>query len=175
MANTKVLNLTPMDIAAYPPHYTKDVSVESQLDLNHNKIDAWAGKVTGSFVTMFEATGSASTFVGAGGGIGMSYAPVARIIKEVIAWNAHSGSGDVTRLDMQVSSSAGFTSIFSNAIYKPILSQSYGDGGLGKTSTFLSNVWPASSILKALVEAGAVGNNKLYVAVVWAPSASYGA
>ncbi len=194
MSNTPVLQLTSSDWGALNEPFYPERSLEDTKQLaNNTAIDAFAGKVTGSFCSKFSlhhsGVNSAMNMTHAllPGYIGSEYSPNNRVIMEVVAWAAKSGSGGVSRVDVQIQQGstqpANFASIFSNNAFKPAVSASLGDFGRVSCTTFVSGtnmVWGASSSLKVVQDTAAgaeallSGQYGLTVEVLWKPSGSYG-
>ncbi len=185
MANTPVIDLETQNIAQSPPHYTKDLEEDRVNNANSTKLDVWAGEVSGSFSSLLcISSGSASDNLDDGGIIGVAYTPFDRIIREVVCWAHKSGSGGVSRIDVDIQQgpNGNFSSIFSNNAFKPALSSSLGNFGLAKASTFVSGtnmVWPAGTLVRAHLEtaagaAGLSGQKGVSVDIRWVPSGSYG-
>ena len=160
---TSVLSLTGSELQRLnQQYYHERAAFDAAGDSTLGKIDAFAGKVTGSFQTHFAAPGSGSNAtvllnsILPLGYLGSAFSPIDRVITEVLAWAATSGSGGVTRVDVQVQQGstqpANFSSIFSNNAYKPALSSSLGNFYRVSATTFVSGtnmVWAASSSLIA--------------------------
>ena len=113
--------------------------------------------------------------VGAAGVIGSAFNDGAnRSISRVVAWAQQSGSGGVSRVDVQFGLTT-FASIFSNNTFKPAVSSSLGDFGQVSKTAFVSGsaqVWPAGTTLKAILDTVAgdatTGAQKgLVVQVIW--------
>lgn len=194
MSNTPVLQLTSSDWQSQNEQFYLERCLEDERNLSSlQQIDVFAGKVTGSFQTHFSAPGSGSNAtvllnsVLPAGYLGSAFSPIDRVITEVLAWAATSGSGGVTRIDVQVQQGstqpANFASIFSNNAYKPALSSSLGSFYRVSATNFVSGtnmVWAASSSLKVVLDTaagdatGANGQHGINVVVRWKPSGSYG-
>lgn len=181
MATTPVINLEPQNVLAVPPHPTRDLEMDRVDNANHDKLDAWAGQVSGSFETVFNmSSGSATENLSANIFLGAAYAPTDRVIKEVVCWAHTSGSGGVTQIDVQVGLT-NFASIFTNTAFKPALSSSLGNFGLAKSSTFTSGSntrWIAGTLIRAKLDtaagaAGLSGQNGVTVCIRWVPSGSF--
>lgn len=157
-----------------------------ELDNNLEKINEFAADLTGSMVTRFSVSGAIVDRLSDAGFIGASFTNTDRVITEVIAYAGTSGSGGVTRIDVQIQQGsvqpANFSSIFSNNAYKPALSSSIGNLIPVSGSTFVSGsnmLWRARSMLKVIADtaAGATGlsgQDNVTVEVFWKPSGSYG-
>lgn len=188
MANTPNLNLTPPQSPDGPKNYVDQTEDYNNKVANQNKLDALVGHLSASSVTKFAMAGSGSALAALNGELsgvlGGAYSRDNRVIKEVVAWAIQSGSGGVSRVDVQVQGTPGaaaFTSIFSNNAFKPAISASLGNYGLAKASTFNSGsnmVWPAGSLLRVKLDTAAGadttegGQAGVTVEVFWAPSAS---
>jgi len=169
-----VLSLETLDTTSYPPHYTRDVETDSDHNLNKDSIDSWAGHVSASFCSVFHQSGTVSTILASD--LGSEYAQHARVITSVKAWAVGSGSGGVTRVDVQRQQDgvgAAFVSIFSNNAYKPAVSASLGNYGIASATTISGSIWKAGTVLKAKMDTAADVQADLYVQVNWKPSASY--
>lgn len=188
---TPVLGLNRAEVASTDIRsYPVAVELENALNLNRDEIDDFAGLVSGS-VTVFAPSGSASDFLGDGASLGAAFnRGPDRVIQEVVAFAATSGSGGVTTIDVRVQGTPGnasFTSIFgpvggpANAAMHVALSSSLGNWGLARSSGFTSGsntVWKAGSILRAVATtaagaANASGQRGVTVHVYWAPSGSF--
>lgn len=157
-----------------------------RIDDNFEAVNEWAGDVTGSLSVLFVTSGSATEKLGAmAGELGSAYARVDHVIREVVCWAAASGSGGVSRVDVDVQQgpAGNFSSIFSDNAFKPALSSSLGNYGLARGATFVSGSnmrWPAGTLIRAQLEtaAGAGGlsaQSGICVQVFYTPSGSYGA
>jgi len=170
--------------------YEGELALESQLNSHRDKIDLWAGFTTASFYSLFQVSGSTSDNLGDAGGVGAEFNPTCdRVIQEVVAFAATSGSGGVTTIDCLVQQGVGgnFSSIFgplggpSNAAMRVALSSSLGNYGIATSHGFVSGtnmVWPRGTILKTQLTtaAGAAGPNGqkgLIIQVRWTPSGSF--
>ncbi len=191
---TSVLQLTGSELQNLNQQYFWErADHDAKLDSTLAAIDSWAGKVTASFETHFYSPQSGSNAnillnsVLPAGYLGSAFSPINRVITEVIAWAATSGSGGVTRLDVQIQQGAtqpaNFSSIFSNNAFKPALSSSLGNFYRVSCSTFVSGanmVWTASSSLKVILDTaagdatGINGQHNINVVIKWKPSGSYG-
>jgi hypothetical protein len=184
MANTTVLDLEQHNSADTPLSYADRVEDDRIINSNRDKVDAWAGKVTGSFCTVFYHSGVLSTHLG--GHLGNSSEPYGgiavarenRVITEVQVMAAYSGSGGVSRFDVkkQADVSNVPSTIFSNNVFKPILSASDGAWVRKSTTTFIagSSSWAKDCALIVQAEAAATVASDVAVVVWWKPSASYG-
>lgn len=153
-----------------------------KIDNGFEAVNEFAGLVTGSFSVLFETSGSAFDRVGQD--LGSAYTREDFVIREVVAWAATSGSGGVSRIDVDVQQGPGgnFSSIYSNNAFKPALSSSLGNYGLARGNTFVSGSdmrWPAGTLIRAQLEtaagaAGLSGQNAVTVQVFYTPSGSYG-
>jgi len=189
--SSPVLGLTRVDLGEGPWTYQKAVDVENALNRERDLIDAMTGFLTASCYTMFQISGSAADNLGDAGGLGAEYNRVTdRVIQEVVAFAATSGSGGVSTIDIQIQQGPGgnFSSIFgpggsSNNVFKSALSSSLGNYGISKVSNlnFVSGsnmVWPKGTLLRAVLTTAAgtsgVGGQKgLIVQVFWSPSGSF--
>ena len=171
--------------------YWAQVELENVLNGNRSQVDQFAAYTSASFYSMFQVSGSTSDNLGDAGGLGAEYnRGPDRIIQEVVAFAATSGSGGVSTIDVLVQGTPGgttFTSIFgplggpANNAMRPAVSASLGNYGLAKSSGFTSGsntVWPRGSLLKcqlvtAAGAAGPSGQKGLIVQVFWTPSGSY--
>lgn len=190
--NTSVLQLPVPDTAAEQPmSYQGRLANDQALSGALVNLDDNAARVSGSFYSLFSMSGAVIDVMGSDGGagvLGVEYTRTPRIIQEVVAWAAASGSGVlVTRLDVQVQQGpapANFSSIYSNNAFKPAISSSLGNYGVSRTATFVSGAgampWPANTLLKVSVDAAHAGaglNAQRHITcqVFWKPSGSYGA
>lgn len=161
----------------------RDILVD-KVDDNFEKVNEWAGKVTGSFQTIFYSPGRVDDRLGnvASGTNGVPFgSPVIanedRVITEISAIAVGSGSGGVSRWDVkkQFPGQSIPLSIFSNAAFKPQLSASAGSYVRTSTETFVSGgLWAKNELLLARLEESAVLQSEATLIVKWKPSASYG-
>lgn len=181
MARTPVLDMEDVDLTSRPSHFTKDLESERTIKAFRDDVDRFAGQITGSFASVAAPSGSASDMLGDGGVIGSFYAREDRVIKEVVAWAATSGSGGVTRVDVAVQGPAGdFVSIFGNNALKPAVSSSLGNYGISQVATFISGSnmrWVKGKLMRVSLDtaagaAGVSGQKGLTVSVIWDPSGS---
>lgn len=183
MANKPVLDLEVPDTAGTQPHYNNRLELDRVVGSAMGDIDAWAGAVTGSFTSVFYCSGTIDTHLG--GHLGQSAQPYGgvfwarepRVITEVKIVAAYSGSGGVTRVDVktQENTTVAPTTIFSNNIFKPILSASAGAWTQTNTKTFATSSWKKDCALVCTVDSAANVMSDVAVIVCWRPSASYGA
>lgn len=182
---TPVIGLEPLNSAGVPPHPTRDLEEDRVSNVNCDIVDAFVGHVSASLSSLLcMSSGSASDNLDDGGVIGAAYTPTNRIIREIVCWAHKSGSGGVSRIDVDIQQGVGgnFSSIFTNNAFKPALSSSLGNFGLARASTFVSGsnmVWPAGTLIRANLEtaagaAGLSGQKGVTVDVRWVPSGSYG-
>ncbi len=166
------------------------LGLEQSLNAGRQNIDQMAGCLTASCFTSFAVS---SSFDGiAGGSDGWAeYTRTDRVIQEVVAWAAQSGSGGVTTIDIQIQQGPGgnFSSIFgplggpTNAAMRVALSSSLLNYGLAKSgqANMVSGsnmVWKAGTLMKCLftTAAGAPGGSaqkNIVTQVYWSPSASF--
>lgn len=184
MAQTPVLQLQNTQLADGDPRsYPFKLDFDTNLFGAHTALDLHAGNMTGSCYTLFTlGSGTISPAGSVGKDIGAEYTRTNRVLQEVVAFATNSGSGGVTRIDVQVQDSGGtFNSIFSNNAFKPALSSSLGNYGVAKSATFLTSSWGAGKIIKASLDTAAGdataanAQTGLTVMVFWKPSGSYGA
>lgn len=185
MANSKVLDLETQNTAGDQMSYTNRVE-EDRLDTaNRDKIDAWAGSLTASLFDRVYSTGSWAATASPNdfyGGLMFNPGPGSKIITGVVATCHASGglSTAVTRVDVRKATTipAASNSIFSNAVFKCILSGT--DGFKSPTASTIvpaSASWGPGEFLGIVIEATshAAPAAGLGVHVYWKPSASYGA
>lgn len=194
---SKVLGLQIPDTAAVPPDYSDKVANDQALSSSIANLDLFGGLMTGSSYSIFgPSSGSlADLLAGANNdGFGAEYTRTDRVIQEVVAWVANTGSGGVTTVDVQIQQGsvqpANFSSIFTNNSLRPVISGGLGGaqasltiGPSGSSKTFVSGsnmVWAAGSLMRVLMTtaAGQVGASPsratgLTVQVFWKPSASF--
>lgn len=196
--NTPVLGLQVPDTAGDGLGYGDRLGDDQQLSSSLTAIDTFAGNMTGSacFTMFCPASGSVMDLSPGGtdaaaGVLGVEYnRSCDRVIQEVVAFVAASGSNPaaVARVDVGIQQGttfpANFGSIFTNAVFKPVISGSTGAYTPAKASTFVSGtntVWRAGTLLKANVDlasgiaAGLGAMRGLTVQVFWKPTGSYGA
>lgn len=169
-------NFERLDLTSYPPHPTKDA--ESERVLN-----GWRDALTGSLCETFQISGSISDNIGLYIGGPRYNDGCDKIITSVTVQCLNSGSGGVTRIDVRKTNGSSLSadkSIFSNAVFKAILSSSAGDFGVGRTTTFVaaSASWLRGETIACPVEAaaGAAGvsaQTGVTVRVWWKPSGSF--
>jgi len=187
MANSSVLDLEAVDTLTHPPHYTRDLEEDRVENANKDKVDAFAGFLTASFVETLFVSGNVGDHVGQGsahalggefyGGLIYNAGPSDRHIIKVTAYSRCSGSGGYTVLDVQMSSGMPTVkeSLYSNEAYKPQLTSSA--GLLVNESTVFapgSSSWAAGKFLGVVVDqAPTTLGQDLTVQIHWMPSASY--
>ncbi len=169
-------NFPPVDITTRPEHYTRDLEQEQTLN-------AWRDALTGSLCETFQVSGSVSDNVGLHYGGARYNDGCDRIITSVTVQCLNSGSGGVTRFDVRKGVPGPMDtdkSIFSHQEFRPALSSSAGDFGVGRTTTFIaaSASWLRGEQLSCpvLAAAGAAGlsaQTGVAVRVWWKPSGSY--
>ena len=173
--NTTNLALQVPDRAsAAKNNFLDQVTLDQQLSASLSILDAAVGAAGLGGVTILRLEGATST-QGAAGVIGSAFNDGAnRSISRVVAWAQQSGSGGVSRVDVQFGLTT-FASIFSNNAFKPAVSSSLGDFGQVSKTAFVSGsaqVWPAGTTLKAILDTVAgdatTGAQKgLVVQVIW--------
>lgn len=181
MANTPILNLEEVNSAGVPAHYTRDLEDDRVENGNIDKIDDWAGSVSGAFCETFFVSGALASHVGEPyGGIRFNSGGPKTIVR-VNAIQANSGSGGVTRVDVRKAPNGSFPavsySLFSNNVFKAILSASAGRYTAAQTTTFAagSSSWDPGQTLTVWPDSVTDGpSSDLTVQVWWRPSASYG-
>ena len=157
-----------------------------KIDNGFEAVNEFAGLVTGSFSLTFKTSGSSAGLLGQNAGvIGAAYTREDNVIREVVAWAASSGSGGVTRIDVDIQQgvAGNFSSIFSNSAFKPAVSSSLGNYGIARSASFVSGsdmVWRAGTLIRAQLETAAgveaaSAQSGLTVQVFYTPSGSYGA
>lgn len=181
-------DLTDRDVRSYGA----ELDLETSININRLNTDQFAAFATGSMYSLFQISGSTSDNLGDAGGLGAEYNRACdRVIQEVVAFAATSGSGGVSTIDVLVQQGVGgnFSSIFgplggpTNNAMRVALSSSAGNYGLAKSgqSNMVSGsnmVWPKGTLLKcqlvtAAGAAGVSGQKGLIVQVFWSPSGSY--
>ena len=181
MSNSPVLNLEQLDVETRPPHYNERVEEDRIVNDSRDKVDAWAGHVTASFCSTFAInSGTADTRLAVDDVIGMEYVRSDRVIVGCTAFASMSGSGGVTTVDIQVSSSAdgadaAWNSIWTNDAHRPAVSASLGDYGLASSaSPVRSGTLRAGNKVRCrLLSAATTLQKNLTVQLWWKPSASY--
>lgn len=188
-----VLGLQRAEVASFDlRQYTVEVDLENVLNGNRTTLDQFAAYTTSSLYSLFQISGSTSDNLGDAGGLGAEYnRSQDRVIQEVIAFAATSGSGGVSTIDVQVQQGPGgnFASIFGplggppNNAMRVALSASLGNYGIARSgqSNMVSGsnmLWPRGTLLKcqlttAAGAAGVSGQKGLIVQVFWTPSGSY--
>jgi hypothetical protein len=175
-ADFRVLGLSSVDFGhngalSYPDR----VDEQNILNADMQAVDAFAGQVTGSFASSFFVHGNLTSGSFAGEVVHAEYAPVARVIKEVVAFARDNGDALVTSVDVQLSSSAGWASIYSNASFRPNVSASIGAGGIARSSAQSTSAWNAGQVMRVVLQSVATDQKDLSVNVIWKPSGSYSA
>lgn len=174
--SSHVLNLETANSAGGPVAYPERLEDDRVENSNRDKLDAWAGVVSGSFCTRFFVSGTVTANQGMD--IGCEYAQVDRVITEVVAYAPVSGSGGVTRINVlrqQDGPGQAFVSIYSNDAFKPALSASLGNYGIARGGEISGSVWAAGTLLKATFDTAATLQRDVTVCVMWKPRFSYGA
>jgi hypothetical protein len=163
-----------------PGGFPERIEADRIENANNAKIEAILGAMTASFNTTFFVSGAMIDKVNNAIG-GAVNADNPRVFRECKAWCVNSGSGAlVTTFDVQLSSSAGWTSIFSNDKLRPHLSSSAGVA-INSQTTFSTSTWNAGQALRAIIkdaaggDAGAGAQSGVTLAIYWKPSASFGA
>ncbi len=187
---TPILGLESPNLESVPPHYTRDLDSDRCHGNNTAAVDKFAGGVTSSFYSLFWVS---SSFDGpVGGDVGSEYTRSDRVIQQVVAYAAGSGSGGVTTIDVQVQQGpvapSNFSSIFgtnggaANAAMKVALSASLGNYGVASSSLFVSGsnmLWPAGTIIKTVFSTAAGAplatstQKGITIQVFWKPSGTY--
>jgi hypothetical protein len=183
MANTATLDLEPADTQSPPPHYTVRVEDDRIENTNADKIDDFASKVTGSFVTTFRVSGSLAGLLAVDSDVGKEYTLVNKVITNVVAYCDRSGSNGagVTGVDVKLDTTDGrgtFTSIFKNKIWRPNVSCSLGAytpiACSASNPTQMYGDWSAGKVLRVqVVDAVSALMEGLTVHVFWKHSGSY--
>lgn len=191
---THVLGLSSSILASGPVAYPERVDNDTRLNNAMIDIDQFAGHLTASLCETFYVSGSLSSHLGAGsslvagefyGGLRHNGGATRHIVK-VVAYVRQSGSGGVTLIDVRKGTGglAMLTdkSLFSNAVFKCILSASDGAMTARETSTFApsSQSWAPGQFIGVVLNSvqGSAANalndaTDLTVQVYWKPSASY--
>jgi hypothetical protein len=166
-----------VDLTTYPNHYTKDLETE-------RVVGEWRDAITGSMCETFIMSGAMSDMIGQYIG-GVRYNDGNdKIITAVTIQCVNSGSGGVSRVDIRKAAAATAMgtdkSIFSHQEFRPALSASAGDFGVGRSTTFVaaSASWARGQQLACVVLAGAgaaglSAQSNVAVRVWWKPSGSY--
>lgn len=180
MANTFTLNLENQDTATTSPQYDNRLEEDRLTNANASKIDAWVGKATGSFQTMFYVSGALSTLLGNAqpyGGIAV--AEEDRVITQVSLVMAVTGTAGVTTFDVLLQENIGNTptTIFRTDAVRPHRSASQDATNLWDVSysrTFLTSSWGKGKALIAHVKEAGTAASTAALIIHWKPSASYG-
>ncbi len=169
-------NFRRIDLTSAPDHYSKDLQTEN--DLNDIR-----DSLTGSMCTRFVMSGAVGDNIGLFLGAPDYNDGCDRIITAVTVQCVKSGSGGVTRLDVRKGVPGPMLtdkSIFAHQEFRPALSSSAGDFGLGRTTTVVaaSASWArgqqvAVHVLAAAGASGLDGQTGLCATVWWKPSGSY--
>lgn len=161
MANSATLNLEPVLGASIPNDYADNVERERINTANISKLDQYASSLSASLFTMFCISGSTSDMLASDNYVGSEYNRVAKTLLEVVAWAQTSGSGGVTRVDVQLQEPGSLTwnSIFSDAALKPAVSSSLGDFGTSRATVFTTSSWAPGCMMRCKLDtaAGAPG------------------
>ena len=150
--NTPVLQLQVPDTAGVPLDYGDRLGNDQSLSSSLNGLDAFVGLLTGSLKHHAAMSGNIATMVGQPLGVFYVRSPIT--LTEMVAWASTSGSGGVTSLDVQLSSSltgGTFQSVFANAANRANVSASFGNYGLASTKTFQTSSIPAGVLLRLQV------------------------
>src|SRR3990167_5774815 len=104
MANTSVLNLERADTASTrsPSYYPERVEDDRKVNAMEDLVDLFAGGVSASFCDTFFVSGALGDHLGDPALDGYRYTRGARVITEVVGICVASGSGGVTRYDVQM-------------------------------------------------------------------------
>lgn len=172
------LNIETANLAGGPLAYAERVEEDRKEIANNSAFDSFAGIATASFSTHLMISGTVSTLLSSD--IGSSYTKYNRVITDVIAWAARSGSGGVTRINVlrqEDGPGGAFVSIFANNANKPAVSASLGNNvptsGTQITSTISGSLWKAGTVLKATFDTAADVQQDVNVVIFWRPSGSY--
>jgi len=162
-----------VNLSGVPPHYTKDL--ESERVLN-----GWKDALSGSLCETFSISGSVTDNVGLYLDGARYNDGCTRTITGVTIQCVNSGSGGVTRVDVRKSVPGPMLtdkSIFSHQEFRPALSSSAGDFGVGRTTTVIaaSASWArgeqvAVSVLASAGAAGYSAQTGLTVRIWWKPA-----
>ena len=198
---TPVIGLQTPDNAGIPGarggDYADIVTNDQTLSSSLSNLDAFAGLMSASCYSIFGPSSGSLADLLAGGnndGFGAEFTRTDRVIQEVVAWVANTGSGGVTTVDVLIQQGAvqpaNFASIFQTNATRPCISGGLGGtqaaltiGPSGSSKTFVSGstmLWPAGTLMqvKMTTAAGASGASLskasgLTVQVFWKPSASF--
>jgi len=179
MADTAVLGMETANYAATQKGYAERVEDDRIENANRDKVDAWAGAVTGSFQSVFYVSGALGTHLGNSetyGGIAV--AQEHRVITEVSLVCATTGTADVTTVDVLRQETAGSTptTIFVTDDVRPYISASKdatNTWDVASTATISGSAWDKGRVLIVNVKEVATGASDAAVIVHWKPSASY--
>lgn len=179
MADSPVLGLEQVDTASTSVgDYNNRLEEDRATNANRDKVDTWVGSATASFVTAFYQSGTFAAKLGEfyGGLIYNDGGP--KTITKVLAFQRNSGSGGVTRIDVRKKAGVPATTdtLFSNNVFKCIVSASHGNLGVRSTSTFVagSSSWAPGEFIGVVLETATDGPaSDLTIQVHWKPSASY--
>lgn len=175
-----VLQLSSSDITSTPWNYDQRLEHDRIENASKDKIETWAGAVTGSFVTTFFVSGAISDRVGQCIGREVVMAP--RTLVRIYSTCENSGSGDVTSIDIRAGGVTSDKSIFvNNAAARVNISSSTGDNPFVQSGTFATNSASLGAltvltayVLSAAGAAGVSAMTNVAVHLVWKPSGSYG-
>mgnify|MGYP001567576845 CR=1 FL=1 len=173
--NTTVLQLPVPDKASTPVNSFVDRVADDQLlSSSLVAIDQFASAVTGSMSSVVFVSGNLAPFK-----TQVVYAEIAntpRVISQVVAFAQNSGSGGVTSVDVELSSSAaGFQTIFANAAARAKVSSSLGNYGIARSAAPVTASWNAGALMRVVLYSDTIDQASLSVNVMWKPSGSYGA
>lgn len=172
-----VLGLSGSNYAATQKGYPARVEDDRIENHNRDQINTFAGHLTASFVEVFHVSGAIVAGQYYGGLRVNTDAP--RHLNKVVGIVPIAGSSGVNRIDIRKtgegSNPESDLSIFSDNVFKLILSQSAGTGSFVETSTFApgSSSWKAGEVLGVVIEEAAVAAGDLVVQLHWTPSASF--
>lgn len=170
---SNVLGLETQNYAAViPGGFPERVESDRIVNTNDGKIDAALGILTSSFCSTFFVSGAISECIMKT--VGADISNLSRTFRHYKVMSATSGSGGVTTLDVQLSSSAGWTSIFSNDRLRPHLSSS-DQVMINSGSTFSTATWSADQALRVTVKeaagsSGANGQVGVTLVLFWKPA-----
>lgn len=172
---TNVLQLQVPDEASAPRNsYPDQLSNDQQLSSSLVALDQFAASVTGSMSSVVFVSGNLAPFK-----TQVVYAEIAntpRVISHVVAFAQNSGSGGVTSVDVELSSSAaGFQTIFANDAARAKVSSSLGNYGIARSAAPVTASWNAGALMRVVLYSDTVDQASLSVNVMWKPSGSYGA
>jgi len=179
MANSPILDMETANYAATQKGYAERVEDDRIENANRDKIDVWAGQVTGSFSTVFYVSGTISERLGNSEPYGgMAVAQENRVITEVSLVMSVTGTSGVNTFDVlrQETAGAAPVTIFLTDDVRPYITSSADATNLydvASATNISGSAWDKGRVLMVNIKEAATAASDASVVVHWKPSASY--